>query len=72
MAMHPRAGQKALQEDLHNIPQLVANYYLLQPEAGNDDQKVQFGTSGHRGSSDKITFNENHILAIAQARNNFV
>ncbi|WP_261815691.1 phosphoglucomutase (alpha-D-glucose-1,6-bisphosphate-dependent) [Vibrio gallicus] len=67
MAMHPRAGQKALQEDLHNIPQLVANYYLLQPEAGNDDQKVQFGTSGHRGSSDKITFNENHILAIAQA-----
>ncbi|OWO76263.1 phosphoglucomutase, partial [Vibrio cholerae] len=35
MAMHPRAGQKARQEDLHNIPALVANYYLLQPEAGN-------------------------------------
>ncbi|CAM2775152.1 phosphoglucomutase (alpha-D-glucose-1,6-bisphosphate-dependent) [Vibrio rarus] len=67
MAMHPRAGQKAQQEDLHNIPQLVANYYLLQPEAGNGDQKVAFGTSGHRGSADKVTFNENHILAIAQA-----
>ncbi|GAM68986.1 phosphoglucomutase [Vibrio ishigakensis] len=67
MATHPRAGQKALQEDLHNIPQLVSNYYLLQPEAGNSEQKVQFGTSGHRGSSDKTTFNENHILAIAQA-----
>ncbi|GAB7220674.1 phosphoglucomutase (alpha-D-glucose-1,6-bisphosphate-dependent) [Vibrio comitans] len=67
MAMHPRAGQKAQQEDLHNIPQLVANYYLLQPEAGNADQKVAFGTSGHRGSADKTTFNENHILAIAQA-----
>ncbi|MEZ9489200.1 phosphoglucomutase, alpha-D-glucose phosphate-specific [Vibrio breoganii] len=67
MAMHPRAGQKAQQEDLHNIPQLVANYYLLQPEAGNADHKVAFGTSGHRGSADKTTFNENHILAIAQA-----
>ncbi|WP_261833707.1 phosphoglucomutase (alpha-D-glucose-1,6-bisphosphate-dependent) [Vibrio ishigakensis] len=67
MATHPRAGQKALQEDLHNIPQLVSNYYLLQPEAGNSEQKVQFGTSGHRGSSDKTTFNENHIMAIAQA-----
>ncbi|OBT08592.1 phosphoglucomutase, alpha-D-glucose phosphate-specific [Vibrio sp. UCD-FRSSP16_10] len=67
MAMHPRAGQKAQQEDLHNIPQLVANYYLLQPEAGNAAQKVAFGTSGHRGSADKVTFNENHILAIAQA-----
>ncbi|MGL6171773.1 MAG: phosphoglucomutase (alpha-D-glucose-1,6-bisphosphate-dependent) [Vibrio sp.] len=67
MAMHPRAGQKARQEDLHNIPALVANYYLLQPEAGNLAHKVEFGTSGHRGTSDKTTFNEQHILAIAQA-----
>lgn len=62
-----RAGQKALQEDLHNIPALVSNYYLLQPEAANPEHKVQFGTSGHRGTADKSTFNENHILAIAQA-----
>ncbi|MCE0494550.1 phosphoglucomutase (alpha-D-glucose-1,6-bisphosphate-dependent) [Vibrio salinus] len=67
MANHPRAGQKALQEDLQNIPALVANYYLCQPEAGNDAHKVEFGTSGHRGTSNKTTFNENHILAIAQA-----
>ncbi|BDU36392.1 phosphoglucomutase (alpha-D-glucose-1,6-bisphosphate-dependent) [Vibrio nigripulchritudo] len=67
MAIHPRAGQQALQEDLHNIPSLVANYFLLQPESSNDAHRVQFGTSGHRGTSDKHTFNEHHILAIAQA-----
>lgn len=67
MAIHPRAGQKAQQEDLHNIPALVANYFLLEPDATNPDQKVQFGTSGHRGTSDKATFNQHHIWAIAQA-----
>ncbi|MFA0540987.1 phosphoglucomutase (alpha-D-glucose-1,6-bisphosphate-dependent) [Vibrio sp. 10N.222.52.B7] len=67
MAMHPRAGQKAQQEDLHNIPALVANYFLQQPDATNPDHKVLFGTSGHRGTADRSTFNENHILAIAQA-----
>lgn len=67
MAMHPRAGQKAQQQDLHNIPALVANYFLLQPDPSNPEHKVQFGTSGHRGTSDKSSFNEKHILAIAQA-----
>ncbi|MBN8108503.1 phosphoglucomutase (alpha-D-glucose-1,6-bisphosphate-dependent) [Vibrio vulnificus] len=67
MAMHPRAGQKALQEDLYNIPALVANYFLLQPDPTNSAHKVEFGTSGHRGCADKSTFNEHHILAIAQA-----
>ncbi|MDM7484425.1 MAG: phosphoglucomutase (alpha-D-glucose-1,6-bisphosphate-dependent) [Vibrio metschnikovii] len=67
MAMHPRAGQKAQQQDLHNIPALVSHYYLLQPDANNPQHKVEFGTSGHRGSADKFTFNEHHILAIAQA-----
>ncbi|MEZ9543116.1 phosphoglucomutase (alpha-D-glucose-1,6-bisphosphate-dependent) [Vibrio sp. 10N.286.48.C11] len=67
MAMHPRAGQKAQQEDLHNIPALVANYFLQQPDATNPDHKVLFGTSGHRGTADRSTFNENHILAITQA-----
>jgi phosphoglucomutase len=67
MAIHPRAGQKALQEDLNNIPLLVSNYYLLQPDATNPAHKVEFGTSGHRGTSAKSTFNEQHILAIAQA-----
>ncbi len=67
MAIHPRAGQKAQQEDLHNIPALVSNYFLLEPNASNPDQKVQFGTSGHRGTSDKASFNQHHIWAIAQA-----
>ena len=67
MPMHPRAGQKAQQQDLHNIPALVANYYLLQPDPSNPQHKVEFGTSGHRGTADKSTFNEKHILAIAQA-----
>ncbi len=67
MANHPRAGQKAQQQDLHNIPALVSNYFLLQPDSSNPEHKVVFGTSGHRGSADKSTFNQNHILAIAQA-----
>jgi len=67
MAIHPRAGQKALQEDLTNIPALVSSYYLLQPDSEDSSKRVAFGTSGHRGCSEKETFNENHILAIAQA-----
>ncbi|MBU2895752.1 phosphoglucomutase (alpha-D-glucose-1,6-bisphosphate-dependent) [Vibrio hepatarius] len=67
MTMHPRAGRKAQQQDLHNIPELVSDYYLLQPEPNNSDHKVQFGTSGHRGTAGKCTFNETHILAIVQA-----
>ncbi|MFW7523866.1 phosphoglucomutase (alpha-D-glucose-1,6-bisphosphate-dependent) [Vibrio ostreicida] len=67
MAMHPRAGKKALQQDLHNIPALVSNYYLLEPDPSNPEHHVNFGTSGHRGTSDKATFNQNHILAITQA-----
>ncbi len=67
MAMHPRAGQKARQEDLTNIPALVSSYYLLQPDSEDPSKRVAFGTSGHRGCSEKETFNENHILAIAQA-----
>lgn len=67
MAMHPRAGQKAQQQDLHNIPALVTHYFLRHPDPANPEHQVQFGTSGHRGSADKTTFNQNHILAIAQA-----
>ena len=53
MAIHPRAGQKAQQQDLHNIPALVSNYFLLQPDPANPAHKVEFGTSGHRGTADK-------------------
>lgn len=67
MAIHPRAGQPAQQQDVDNIPALVSNYYLLKPDVSITEQRVQFGTSGHRGSADKTSFNEDHILAIAQA-----
>ncbi len=67
MAIHPRAGQRAQQEDMHNIPALVANYFLIEPNITDPLQKVAFGTSGHRGTADKGTFNQHHIWAIAQA-----
>ncbi len=67
MANHERAGQPAQQGDLINVAQLTAQYYVLKPEVGNSEHAVKFGTSGHRGSSVRHSFNEPHILAIAQA-----
>ncbi|MFH1216946.1 MAG: phosphoglucomutase (alpha-D-glucose-1,6-bisphosphate-dependent) [Pseudomonadota bacterium] len=67
MALHPRAGKPALQENLCNIPRLVAEYYQYSPDVSQSSQKVSFGTSGHRGSSLKKSFNEHHILAVSQA-----
>ncbi|SKA59283.1 phosphoglucomutase (alpha-D-glucose-1,6-bisphosphate-dependent) [Enterovibrio nigricans] len=67
MASSERAGQRAQQIDLHNIPLLVSNYFQLTPDASNPAHNVEFGTSGHRGSADKSTFNQHHIWAIAQA-----
>ncbi|CNC99352.1 phosphoglucomutase (alpha-D-glucose-1,6-bisphosphate-dependent) [Yersinia enterocolitica] len=67
MANHPRAGQATQQSDLINVAQLTSQYYVLQPNAENQAHAVKFGTSGHRGSSLRHSFNEAHILAIAQA-----
>lgn len=67
MAKNPRAGQPAQQSDLINVAQLTSQYYVLQPDPANTAHAVKFGTSGHRGSSLRHSFNENHILAIAQA-----
>ncbi|MBF1994492.1 phosphoglucomutase (alpha-D-glucose-1,6-bisphosphate-dependent) [Serratia symbiotica] len=67
MANNPRAGQPAQQNDLINVAQLISQYYVLLPEAGNVAHAVKFGTSGHRGSAMRHSFNEAHILAIAQA-----
>jgi phosphoglucomutase len=58
---------RAEQQDLPNIPVLVSNYFLLAPDPSNPSHDVVFGTSGHRGSSDKNSFNQNHIWAITQA-----
>jgi phosphoglucomutase len=50
-----------------NIPELISNYFYLKPNPEDKAQRVSFGTSGHRGSSNNKTFNEEHIFAISQA-----
>jgi len=65
--IHPLAGQPAPHRILVNIPRLMSSYYALRPDPQNPAQQVAFGTSGHRGTSLAGTFNEAHILAMAQA-----
>ena len=65
--MTDRAGLPAEASDLIDVHELVAAYYRLVPDVANPDQKVTFGTSGHRGSSLDSAFNETHIAAITQA-----
>ncbi|MEE1619421.1 phosphoglucomutase (alpha-D-glucose-1,6-bisphosphate-dependent) [Brachybacterium sp. J153] len=65
--MHPRAGQKALPEDLVDVDALLDAYYDRHPDADDPDQAVSFGTSGHRGSSLDTRFTEDHIAATTQA-----
>ena len=67
MAIHEWAGRKARLQDLVNIPRLMAAYYLNKPDADDPEQKVAFGTSGHRGTSLNSSFTETHIAAISQA-----
>ncbi|GAA1077413.1 phosphoglucomutase (alpha-D-glucose-1,6-bisphosphate-dependent) [Tsukamurella strandjordii] len=64
---HARAGQPALPEDLIDVDAVRAAYYSEHPDPGNPDQRVVFGTSGHRGTSLNSSFNEDHILATTQA-----
>ncbi len=67
MTVNKLAGKPATRSLLANIPRLVSTYYTHRPEPAVESQKVAFGTSGHRGSSLKKSFNEDHILAISQA-----
>ena len=68
MALHPRAGHKAEAQDLINVSRLMTSYYLNEPDIEKfPEQRVAFGTSGHRGSALTTTFNETHVLAITQA-----
>lgn len=64
---HPRAGQLAQPQDLIDLSSLVTAYYVRKPDPQVIDQQVAFGTSGHRGTSFKTSFNEDHILATTQA-----
>ena len=67
MKIHPLAGEVAPKSMLANIPRLVSAYYTHRPDVSDPTQQVAFGTSGHRGSSLKNSFNQDHILAISQA-----
>ncbi|MCK5255369.1 MAG: phosphoglucomutase, alpha-D-glucose phosphate-specific, partial [Deltaproteobacteria bacterium] len=67
MAVHPLAGKPVPHSMLINVPRLISSYYTSHPDLSNASQLVSFGTSGHRGSSFKNSFTEDHILAITQA-----
>jgi len=67
MTTHPLAGKPAPREILINTPRLVSAYYTHRPDVAIREQRVAFGTSGHRGSSLNGSFNEDHVLAICQA-----
>jgi phosphoglucomutase len=67
MSIHPNAGKFPSHRRLVNIPKLISSYYSGIPDAANREQRISFGTSGHRGSSVHNSFNENHVLAVSQA-----
>lgn len=63
----PAAGKPAQASMLVDVPKLISNYYVQEPDPRVPEQRVAFGTSGHRGSSNACSFNEAHILAVTQA-----
>jgi phosphoglucomutase len=65
--LDPLAGQPVPADRLVNVPRLITAYYTGEPHASEPGQRVAFGTSGHRGSSLELSFNEAHVLAITQA-----
>ena len=65
--MDQLAGKAVPESMFQNIPDLISRYYTGKPDPSVPEQRVSFGTSGHRGSSLKLTYNEDHILAITQA-----
>src|ERR1700680_3727605 len=67
LGVNPNSGQPAQASNLVNVPRLITAYFSDRPDPGVREQRVSFGTSGHRGSSLHGSFNEWHILAITQA-----
>jgi len=67
MSLDLNAGRLPAEHTLTNIPRLISRYYSERPDPSDPAQQVAFGTSGHRGSSLKNSFNEWHILATTQA-----
>jgi phosphoglucomutase len=67
MSAHPRAGTPADSRDTIDVPRVVLSYYTRHPDPAVAEERVAFGTSGHRGSSLRTAFNEDHIVATSQA-----
>jgi phosphoglucomutase len=67
MKVSPFAGKPAEPSILVNVPKLITAYYTETPDPSIPEQRISFGTSGHRGSAFEQSFNEWHILAISQA-----
>src|SRR3954451_12928374 len=67
MSADPRAGTPAEPRDLIDVPRVVSRYYTEHPDPAVIGERVAFGTSGHRGSSLRTAFNEDHIAATSQA-----
>jgi phosphoglucomutase len=71
MIVHPLAGKKAPQSILIDPSALFNEYHRYHPDVSQSQQRVSFGTSGHRGTANQRSFNEDHVLAITQAICNF-
>jgi phosphoglucomutase len=67
MTISPYAGHPAPADILTNVPRLITAYFTEQPDPAVPEQRVAFGTSGHRGSAFNRSFNEAHVLVISQA-----
>ena len=71
MSADKLAGKPVDPSLTENIPRLVFEFFTMKPDASLPAQQVSFGTSGHRGSSRKRSFNEDHIAAVTQAVCNY-
>ncbi|MBU3947463.1 MAG: phosphoglucomutase (alpha-D-glucose-1,6-bisphosphate-dependent) [Proteobacteria bacterium] len=67
MTISSTAGKPAEPSILIDVPKLIKAYYSERPDPLIEEQRVAFGTSGHRGTAFKKSFNETHILAVTQA-----
>ena len=67
MAVDERAGKPAQPDMLVDVDRLIGAYYDVHPDPAIPAQAVSFGTSGHRGSSFKASFNDDHFVATTEA-----
>lgn len=67
MTLNALAGKPAPASMLVNVPRLITAYFTEKPDPAVHEQRVTFGTSGHRGSAFRRSFNEAHVLAVTQA-----